>query len=195
MSMGDAAERVSQSQKILDAAYECISAKGYANVSLREIAEKAGVVLSQLNYYYGNKEGLFKKVIKLMMEKYLVEVERCLEKGETAKERISNLIKFFREMLKNNPGLFRLLYDFTGLAMWSPSFSELLQKLFKDLSGMIEKTVLKNTQLKDSVRGYPPEFLARMIWGAMFGTAIQVILDREEENLPNALNAIQIIFE
>lgn len=195
MSMGDATERVSQSQKILDAAYECISAKGYANVSLREIAEKAGVVLSQLNYYYGNKEGLFKEVIKLMMEKYLIEVEHCLEKGETAKEKIKNLIKFFKEMLKYNPGLFRLLYDFTGLALWSPPFRDLLQKLFKDLSGIIEKTVLKNTQLKDSMQGYPPKFLARMILGAMFGTAIQVILDREEEDLPDALNAVQIIFE
>ncbi|PKM42674.1 MAG: TetR/AcrR family transcriptional regulator [Firmicutes bacterium HGW-Firmicutes-8] len=193
--MDEVDEKVGQSKKILDAAYECISAKGYANVSLREIAERAGVVLSQLNYYYGNKEGLFKEVIKLMMAKYLVEVERCLNKGETAKEKMSNLIKFFKEMLRNNPGLFRLFYDFNGLALWSPPFRDLLRKLFKDLSGMIEKTVLKNTQLKDSMQGYPPKFLARMILGAMFGTAIQVILDREEENLPDALNAVQIIFE
>jgi hypothetical protein len=29
----------------------------------------------------------------------------------------------------------------------------------------------------------------------MFGTAIQVLLDDEEEDLPEALNAVQILFE
>ena len=40
----------SVSQKILDAAYRCIAQKGYARASLRDIAEDAGVALSQLNY-------------------------------------------------------------------------------------------------------------------------------------------------
>jgi len=192
--MSDTAE-MSQSLKILNAAFECISTRGYANVSMREIADRAGVVLSQLNYYYGNKMGLFREVIKLMMKRYLSEMEQYLEKGETAKEKISSLINFFKGMLKNNPGLFRILYDFTGLALWSPSFSNMLQNLFKDLSDMIEQHISNSAYLAKNLKKYAPNHLARMILGAMFGIAIQVILDPDEENLPGALNAIQIIFE
>jgi AcrR family transcriptional regulator len=188
-------EERNQSQRILEAAYECISTKGYANVSLREIDDNAGVVLSQLHYYFGNKEGLFREVIKMMIKKYLFEVESYLKKGKTAKERLSSLINFFKEMLKNNPGLFRLLYDFTGLALWSPSFSTLLRNLFKDLSNMIEELILKNSHLMENLQGYSPALLARMILGAMFGTAIQVMLDEDKENLPDALNAIQIVLD
>ena len=189
------AEMKNQSEKILLAAFHCISSKGYANVSLRDIANEAGVVLSQLNYYYKNKEGLFTEVIKMMAQNYLREVEQCLQKGDVPKDKISSLIKYFRGMLKNNPALFRMLYDLTGLALWSSSFKDLLCNLFKGLSDLIEKHISHDITMKENLKGYSPKSIARMILGAMLGTAIQVILDSEEENLPEALNAVEIIFE
>ncbi|NSW91035.1 MAG: TetR/AcrR family transcriptional regulator [Firmicutes bacterium] len=188
-------EKMNQSKKILIAAFECISSKGYANVSLRDIADKAGVVLSQLNYYYKNKEGLFTEVIKMMMQKYLQEVENCLKKGTNAKEKISSLITYFQKILEDNPKLFRLLYDFTSMALWSVSFSKLLCNLFEDLANLIESHVLNNIPEKMNLKGYSPKSIARMLFGAMFGTAIQVILDPQEKKLPEALKTIELVFE
>jgi AcrR family transcriptional regulator len=188
-------EERNQSQRILNAAYKCISTKGYANVSLRDIAEEAGVVLSQLHYYFGSKEGLFTEVIKMMIDKYLKEINEALSMGETAKDKMLSLVKFFKDLLSNNPGLFKLLYDFTGLAMWSSSFNSLLKDLFNDLSKMIEEKILSNSALGDNFKSYSPRAVARMILGAMFGTGIQVILDSNENEILDALNAIQIIFE
>ena len=193
--MNNEMEKTNQSQKILLAAFECISSKGYANVSLRDIADEAGVVLSQLHYYYKNKEGLFTEVIKMMIQKYLQEVESHLSKGTTAKEKILSLIMYFQEMLDENPKLFRLLYDFTSMALWSASFGKLLRSLFEDLANLIEKHVLNNIPAKSNLRGYTPKSIARMLFGAMFGTAIQVILDPQEKKLPEALRAIELVFE
>lgn len=193
-SMYDETDKLNQSEKILLAASKCISSKGYANVSLRDIADEAGVVLSQLNYYFKNKEGLFTEVVKMMIGKYLREIEESLKVEVSPKERVVSLIKYFRRLLKYNPELFKLLYDFTGLALWSPAFSSLLSDLFKDVSKMIEKYILNNLQMKE-LKGYSPKSLSRLILGAMFGTAIQVLLDNEEEDLPEALNAMQILFE
>jgi len=106
-----------------------------------------------------------------------------------------SLVKFFKDLLSNNPGLFKLLYDFTGLAMWSSSFNSLLKDLFNDLSKMIEEKILSNSALGDNFKSYSPRAVARMILGAMFGTGIQVILDSNENEILDALNAIQIIFE
>jgi len=185
--------RKSQSERILLAASECIAAKGYANVSMRDIAEEAGVVLSQLNYYFKNKEGLFKEVVKMMMDKYLYEIEESLKAEESPKERAKSLIMYFREMLKYNPKFFRLLYDFTGLALWSPVFGNMLKDLFKELSGMIEKYILSNLQLKE-LKGLSTKALSRIILGSMFGTGVQVLIDQDEE-LPEAFNAMQMLFE
>jgi AcrR family transcriptional regulator len=182
-----------QSGKILLAAYSCISTSGYANVSMRNIADEAGVVLSQLNYYYKNKEGLFKEVVKMMIAKYLREIEESLKQQSSPQKRARGLINYFKNMLQHNPELFRLLYDFTGLAIWSPVFSSLLSELFKDLSDMIEKYLFNDLQIKE-LKGYSAKTLSRLILGSMFGTGIQVLLDQDEE-LPGALNAMQILFE
>ena len=187
-------EKINQSEMILSAAFECISAKGYANVSLRDIADEAGVVLSQLNYYYKNKEGLFTEVIKTMIRKYRQEVENHLRNGTTPKEKITELVKYYQEVLKGNPKLFRLLYDFSSMALWSASFSKLLCSLYDDLAELIETHVLKDIPANSSLMDYTPISIARMILGAMFGTAIQVILDPQEKRITESLNAIELVF-
>ena len=183
-----------QSQIILDAAFKCISSKGYANVSLRDIADEAGVVLSQLNYYYKNKEGLFTEVIKMMIRKYRQEVENHLTDGTTPQEKITELIKYYQETLKDNPKLFRLLYDFSSMALWSDSFSKLLSSLYDDLAELIETYVLKDASANSSLLDYTPIAIARMILGAMFGTAIQAILNPQEKKIIKSLDAIELVF-
>lgn len=182
-----------QSEKILLAAYACISTRGYANVSMRDITDEAGVVLSQLNYYFKNKEGLFKEVVGMMTSRYLKEIEASLKQEISPRKRVIGLINYFENMLQNNPELFRLLYDFTGLAIWSPVFSSLLSELFKDLSNMIETYIFNDLQLKE-LKGYATKDLSRLILGSMFGTGIQVLLDQDKK-LPEALNAMLILFD
>jgi AcrR family transcriptional regulator len=186
-------DRQSQSEKILSAAYGCISTRGYANVSLRDIADEAGVALSQLHYYYKSKEGLFKEIVQLTIEKYLREVEHALKNGGTLEERVASLIDYFRKMLRHNPELFRLLYDFTGLALWSSVFSDLLRDLFRDLGNMLEKHVLDCSQA-EILKVHSAKAISRLMVGGMFGTGIQVLLDYDEE-LPEALDAMQILFK
>ncbi len=185
--------RKSQSERILLAAFECISTKGYANVSMRDIANEAGVVLSQLNYYFKNKEGLFKEVVRMMIDKYLRDIEKSLKAEDSPKKRIKSLIEYFRKMLQYNPKLFKLLYEFTGLALWSPTFGDLLRKLFKDMSGMIEKYILNKSHMK-KFKEYSSESLSRLLIGSMFGTGVQAILDQDEE-WTEALDAMQLLFE
>ncbi len=192
--MNNELKKENQSEKILQTAYECISSKGYANVSMRDIADEAGVALSQLTYHYKNKDGLLKEVIKIMIQEYLMEVEEHLRKGVTPKEKLSDLITYFQEVLEEKPKLFRLFYDFTSMSLWSAQFSDLLRNLFENLVNLIEKYVLDDIPLKSNLRAYTPKSIARMLLGAMFGTAIQVILDPQEKKLPEALNAIELLF-
>ncbi|MFT4023296.1 MAG: TetR family transcriptional regulator [Flavihumibacter sp.] len=48
---------------ILDAAEQLFALKGYEGSSVREICQLASVNLAMVNYYFGNKEGLFEKLI------------------------------------------------------------------------------------------------------------------------------------
>lgn len=193
--MDNDTEKGTQSQKILTAAINCISTKGYANVSLRDIADEAGVVLSQLNYYYKNKEGLFTEVIKSAIQMYLREIENNLQKGTTIKEKMSLLTEYFREKFVETPELFRLLYDFIGMAMWSDSFGQLLRQLFQDLSDLIEKQISTHIAINRKFHDWSPQIIARTIMGSLLGITIQSIIDPEKETLTASLNLIPVVFE
>lgn len=167
------AKKAGPSQKILAAAYRCIALHGYANVSLRDIADEAGVVLSQLNYYYKNKEGLLSEVFRAMARNFRTEVGEGLKKGATVKEKISGLIGRFQEIQKSRPELFELLVDMTSVSMRSARFGGQLREMYKGLSGMIER------ELSPMFRGggLTPAELAQATVKMLLGTAMQSVLE------------------
>lgn len=46
------------STKIMESARSCLLADGYANLSTRKVADRAGVPLSQIHYHFGGKRGM-----------------------------------------------------------------------------------------------------------------------------------------
>ncbi|GAB6087879.1 TetR/AcrR family transcriptional regulator [Alkaliphilus crotonatoxidans] len=188
-------ENMNQPQRILHAAFKCMAVKGYANVSMRDIADEAGVVLSQLNYYYKNKEGLLKEIVKTVGDQYLNEVELRLMKGKSPRERISFLIEYFQEILRNKPDIFKLLFDLTSMSLWSPALKELQHDLFNNIASLIEKHIIKEFANQDKYKHICSNVLSRMMLGTLFGTSIQVILADEKEEMIDSLSALGALFE
>ncbi|MBP1172773.1 MULTISPECIES: TetR/AcrR family transcriptional regulator [Paenibacillus] len=182
------------SDKILAAAFKCISAKGYANVSMRDIAEEAGVVLSQLNYYFNNKEGLFKELLKSVKQEYLNNIENKLQNIDTTSEKVSFLVEYCQELIKENTDLYRLLLDFFNMAMWSTSFNKELSAFFKEVSDVIGKYIASDYSINENVQA-SPKLITRMVIGSIFGIAIQYILDPDDEKVLDGLNIIHAVIK
>jgi AcrR family transcriptional regulator len=51
-------------EKIIIATLECIEKKGIQAITVRDIAEKAGINLASVNYYFGSKETLLQEALK-----------------------------------------------------------------------------------------------------------------------------------
>jgi AcrR family transcriptional regulator len=180
--------KVNPSERILLTAFECLSTRGYANVSMRNIADEAGVALSQLTYYYKNKENIFTEVINMMMDQYLKEIKSTLESTTDVKDKIASLVKFFKELIRNKPDLLRLFIDFTAQALWVPSFREQLDSLFNDLTEIIERNLPIDTIVNRNSLGYSPKSIAKLLFGALFGTSIQIILGSDRDSAFESLN-------
>ncbi len=56
-------------RRILDTALEVFASEGYEGASTRQLAERAGVNLPAIQYYFGSKEGLFRAVIDSIIER------------------------------------------------------------------------------------------------------------------------------
>lgn len=165
--------------KILLAAFHCLANNGYANVTMRNIAEEAGVALSQLTYYYKTKEALFLEVINLMIEKYMAELEEKLKTTDDRKEKFKSLISFFKELLVQKPELFKIFVDFTAQSLWIPSFCDRLEHFFQQLAKLIEVNIVSdNTPCLLNINENPSD-KAKLILGALYGASIQLMLSSD----------------
>ena len=64
-------------RRILETALDLFAAHGYEGASTRQIAEGAGVNLPAIQYYFGNKEGLYRAIIEDIVadtERHMAEV-------------------------------------------------------------------------------------------------------------------------
>ena len=77
------AERLSQAERtdisdarMLDAAIELLAEKGAANTTLKDVGERAGYSRGLAGYRFGNKDGLFKFVVRSVGETWLNELKK-----------------------------------------------------------------------------------------------------------------------
>ncbi|SDD38655.1 DNA-binding transcriptional regulator, AcrR family [Terribacillus halophilus] len=66
-------------QKVMDAACQLFYTKGYHGTSVRDIAGKASVNVSLINYYYKSKQGLLEASVVLYYEEYLAVLEKTAQ--------------------------------------------------------------------------------------------------------------------
>jgi AcrR family transcriptional regulator len=86
-------------RRILATALEVFAAEGYEGASTRRLAERAGVNLPAIQYYFGSKEGLFRAVIDSIVERteshmapLAVEVQAALADPQTPRDALIELL-------------------------------------------------------------------------------------------------------
>ncbi|GKX29700.1 AcrR family transcriptional regulator [Vallitalea longa] len=191
-------ERVNQSELILDAAYRCVTEKGYANISLRDIAKEANVALSQLHYYFGSKKKLFQEIIKRMIKKYTTELEKqlVLKKGQSDKKNIAYAFNFIKEVINHNPEFFKILFDLSGLALKSETFKLLLSDLLDYLSSIIKECIDETSCIKEGFKKFSSNTLSRFILGTVIGVAFEYTLDSSKnKDILESIDALSVIFQ
>ena len=143
-------------RRILETALQVFATEGYEGASTRQLAERAGVNLPAIQYYFGSKEGLFRAVIDSIierteqhMEPLAGEVQAALARADTPRDVLLELLcrmleafvslvtggphveakrlLFARSEVEDTPGL-ELLHESGMLHVFTPCF-ELVARL------------------------------------------------------------------
>lgn len=181
--------RCEAARKILHAAFDLLCDRGYAAVSMRDIAQGAGVALSQVAYHFGGKEGLFLAVIDRMAAQLTQAAEAALTSAGQD-DKIAALTAFFKRLLREEPQVFRLLIDFSAQALWVPSFGKRLCVLFETMTGLIQSHLPPGGC---GFSGCPREDAARFILGALCGTSLQIALNDCPEPMLETLSLAETL--
>jgi len=71
-------------RRILDSAIELFASEGYEGASTRLLAERAGVNLPAIQYYFGSKEGLYRAAVARISEEIEAQMAPAAERATAA---------------------------------------------------------------------------------------------------------------
>lgn len=106
------AESTEGRERLMQAAFELFSERGYADVPIHEIAEAAGMTRSAPYYHFRNKEELYVEVTRREIKRAVDRMIARLEPAETFREKLIGIIKTFMETSTSQFG--RFMSDFRG---------------------------------------------------------------------------------
>ena len=87
-------------EHIIIATIECIEQKGIQSVTVRDIAEKAGINIAAVNYYFGSKENLLKEALTYSL--YSALTQNYEEIDEANPEPYSMIKAFFKDIFQGS---------------------------------------------------------------------------------------------
>ncbi len=131
-------ETITTEQKIIRAADKLFTQKGYAATRTREIAEEAGANLALLNYYFGSKEKLFKKVVQEKLKMLLGDMGPILSNESiTLNDKIRSIIESYTRLLLENEEL--PIFILNELTVNKELFANITQHTRQNAQPVIEK--------------------------------------------------------
>ncbi|MEE4011108.1 transcriptional regulator BetI [Roseibium sp. FZY0029] len=79
-------------RSLIDATVDAIHERGYSDVTMAQIAKRAGVSGGLVHHYFGSKDQLLAATMRHLLTELGRAIRESLEKAETPRERISAII-------------------------------------------------------------------------------------------------------
>ena len=124
-------------ERIFNAAVVLFAHKGFAGVRTREIAEKAGVNIAMLNYYFGGKLGVLRAIINESYEKFYQAITDVANKDAPREERVRCLVKNLIDFYRSNREL--AMVGFNTLPIDIPEMLDLKMKWITEYRARMNK--------------------------------------------------------
>jgi len=102
-------QKSSSKERILDAALEIFSQKGFHSATTDEIAERAGVGKGTLYRYFATKEKLFEELVRLRLDELEARAASIIHGHDDVLTMISKYIQVYFEFFDRNQHLYRLI--------------------------------------------------------------------------------------
>ncbi|HLN14575.1 MAG TPA: TetR/AcrR family transcriptional regulator [bacterium] len=178
--------------QILEAAYRTLVTGGYNHISMRKIAEAAGVNQSLLHYYYGTKENLMLEVLEYINERLLVRQRAMYAEAGKFEKIWATSLKFFEEDVQS--GYVRALWELLAQGFSDKRIAQRLATIiggWRDLVAGLAKQALVEYGIKGR---YDPIVLGRLMGDLYFGAEAEILAGEDPRIHIEAIRVLGNLF-
>jgi AcrR family transcriptional regulator len=174
---------IESKQKIMKAAMDVFSRKGYAKANIREIARIAGISIGGVYLYFRNKEELYRNLINERMLDIGNKTETIAGKSQAASEALSHFLSLHVEnALKHK--------EFILLHIREHGFTFGVQEkknFFRKQRELVERLIQRGIRTGE-FRKCNADDMAKVIMGSLRGVILSMALDDDVHITPQMMN-------
>jgi len=173
--MGRQAERREQARrKLLNAACEVFSERGYSESSLDEVAQRAGVSRGLIYHHFGSKDGLLLALHEELDEALISRVRGAAGQGGLPLDNLVRGARAFIEAVADLPVARITLLDTPG----APGLRAHAEEGQREWARLMETELARGIQ-QGSIRSVDPAMTARVLLGALQEAALAVLSESD----------------
>lgn len=142
-------EKLRHRQEILDVALQLFSEKGFHNVSMHEIAQKAEFAIGTMYKFFKNKADLYRALVLDLADKFHYGLTKAIEQPGNEIEKIENYIRAKGDVFISNVPMIRLYLAETRGATFNvkagldEELKERYEEFMARLAGIFESGIRK----------------------------------------------------
>jgi TetR/AcrR family transcriptional repressor of bet genes len=116
--------------QLMEATIDCIAARGFADLTLADVAKAAGLSVGIVNFYFKSKDVLLIETLRHLVADYVQQTnENIRNAGTSAAAQIDAMIESdFHRTIANRKRV-TVWYAFWGETRWRPEFLKICQQL------------------------------------------------------------------
>jgi AcrR family transcriptional regulator len=159
--------------QILTAAYRTLIDTGYNQISMRKIADEAGVNQSLLHYYFGSKENLMLEVLEYVNEQLLVRQRKMYHEVQSFEAIWARALEYFEEDVQS--GYVRALWELRAQGLSNDRIKKRLAEMIGHWRGLVTELV-KNALVEYGIQAKaPPDVFARLLGNIYWGAEAEIL--------------------
>lgn len=140
------AKREEKKRQIAQSAIEALKELGYANTSLRDIAEKSDLSLGMLHYYFEDRSDLIIYCVSIYKQDFVREIASALTRAEGRDQVIAAFSNALVTSIFDDGMIHRLWYDIRTQAMFDETFRPVVAEIEEMLIDIVRTAYEKAGQ-------------------------------------------------
>lgn len=164
-------------EQIVQAAIQCLARDGYARLTMKTLAQEAGLSQGILHYYFADKAA----ILAAVLESVTADLNHRLHQAQqahlaTPKERLQAVVRTCLETARTCPELWRVLIQLWGEMMHDEHLSAINVGLYTTMRRQIAALLMLGVR-QGAFRRVNVEETAAVILGLVDGMALQLTFD------------------
>jgi len=178
-------------QAILEAALVVFDAKGYANATIEDIAERAGISKGSIYNYFSSKEDLFAKVFAEALDPDHAEVDDLACETLPAGEKLQRLLDYVFERLEVFTRSGKLVMELWSSAARKGELADAMAEIHAHWRAHIRAILDEGVRSGDFGTHFDPAVASSLIWATLNGIIVQAMFDRGAEVGEHSLTSLK----